>query len=319
MEQKRKNWLMCFVTLVLVFGLVGSAFAADVLWDGGGSDNYWTTPENWVGDVLPDDIDDYAMISDPFVPQPLVCDGVTASAFRVIVGQNNGPCTLTVTGGSITSSGHVFTVGRSPGGEGILNLSGGDVLAAEGFIIANYLDTGTVNMSGGTLTVQTADASKWFHHFIVGDNGTGTLNMSGGVITAKNNMYISYNNMGTGIVNMTGGEINVTDTIIIVRSSTGEFHLDGGLVTAADLSMTANGSLDLTNGVMILDDDDTSAVQEYIDSGWITGYGGAGDVLLDYDVTNPGKTTLSAIPEPATLALLGLGGLLSLLRRRISR
>jgi len=64
---------MCFVTLVLVLGLAGGAFA-EVYWDGGGSNNHWTTSANWDGDVLPDDIDDWAVINDPCVLQPLIAD-----------------------------------------------------------------------------------------------------------------------------------------------------------------------------------------------------------------------------------------------------
>ena len=64
---------------------------------------------------------------------------------------------------------------------------------------------------------------------------------------------------------------------------------------------------------MILAGDDTIAVDAFIASGLITGYDGAGTASAVFDGVN---TTVSAIPEPATMVLLGLGGLLSLRRRR---
>ena len=302
MEKKKLKLLVCVMALTVFLAGAASVQAAEVHWDGGGSDTYWTTAKNWVGDVLPNDTDDLAMINDPSVPQPLVDATITASAYRVIVGQDNGPCTLTVTGGSLTSSGAHFTVGRRAGGVGILNISGGDVLAAEGFIITNSSGTtGTVNMSGGTLTVQTTDPvlTNRYRHLVVADSGIGTLNLSGGIITAKNDMYLCQNSSGVGTVNMTGGTINVTDTIYISLHSTApsEFHLDGGVVTAADLSMTANGSLDFIDGVMILDGDKEVAVQGYIDQGLITAYGISEAVLVDYGVTNPDKTTIARDPD----------------------
>jgi len=52
--------------------------------------------------------------------------------------------------------------------------------------------------------------------------------------------------------------------------------------------------IDVGDGVLIVDGDQTATIQGYIDSGLITAYGGGGRVLLDYDRTNAGKTTLAS-------------------------
>jgi len=339
MEQKRKSWLACFVTLVLVFGLAGSAFAAnEIYWDGGGGDNYLTTPENWVGDVLPvlgADPVEYAMLDTPG-DQPLVAAGINASFDRVVIGQYNSVCTLDVTGGSLTSFLEHFTVGRKAGGNGILNISGGDVIANEGFIISNNADaTGTVNMTGGTLTVHASsdpDPKRWYRKMLtIGDSGPGTFNMDGGAVTVDMDMWLAFRATSSGNLNMTGGTIDVAGSIYLdynihgsvtgiwgAGAAPGAIQLDGGVITASDLVMTADGSLDLTEGKMILDGDDTLAVWEYVDAGLITGYGSADNVRVGYDVRNDETILVAVIPEPATLALLGLGGLLSLRRRRTS-
>jgi len=316
------------IVCVLVIGLAASfAHAADVYWDGGGGDALWTTVENWASDVLPTDVDNaYISDCDPGLPQPLVDSTVTASAKRVVVGQTGPrPCTLTITGGSITSSGdYPFAIGNKAGGIGILDISGGEAIASNSGFLVGCKDgaEGTINMSGGTITSYRASPTAWYHHFVIGDTVTGTLNMSGGILNAKNDMYLSRTSSGKGTVNMTGGTINVTGEIRLCYDSSAscEFHLDGGVVTAADLVMTANGSLDLMEGVMILDGDDTLAVWAYVDADLITGYGAASNVLVGYDTRNDKTIVAALVPEPATIALLGLGGLLSLrLRRRTSR
>jgi len=301
---------MCFVTLVLVFGLAGSAFADNVFWDAGpsGTGTAWNVAANWVGDVAPDN-DDYGLIGDPTVSQPIIVNGDNISAGRVVVGQENSGCTLDVmTGGSLTSAAQHFTVGRGSGGGGTLNISGGDVIANAGFVIANYYTntTGTVNMTGGTLTVHAdiASGNWWMQMFTIGDGGVGTFNMDGGAVTVDEDMYLAYhrNDGNSGFLNMTGGTIDVGGTIMLSKSSSisSKIQLDGGIITAGNLLMTANGSLDLAGGTMILDEDRTGRVQEYIDVGLITGYGVQGAVIVDYNDTNPGKTTIVGTVEEPT-------------------
>ena len=231
----------------------------------------------------------------------MVDDTVNASVAEVLIAiaASGGTCTLNVTGGSLTATDSHFMVGKSEG-EGIMNMSGGSVLAAEGFIIANS-DSGsgsfgTLNMSGGTITVRgTNAAGSWHRNFAIADQGEAILNMSGGVINAEDNMYIS-RYYGKGVVNMTGGTINVTGNITLslqYANNPSEFHLHGGTVNAGELIIAGTGGLlDILDGVMILNGDQISTIQEYLDKDAITAYGTPDAVLVDYNVTNPGKTTI---------------------------
>ena len=303
---------MYFVTLVLVFGLSGSAFAVDILWDGGpsGTGSDWTVAENWDGNALPGAND--AVINDATVTQPLIVDGQNATAGRIIIGHDGNSGTVTVTGGTLTSSAGNSYVGA--GGYGTLNISGGEVIANEGLLIAKY-STGTINMTAGALTVHagTNDVQWWRQMFVIGDSGieaaaAGTFNMSGGLVTVDKNMEFALGLDSSGTLNMTGGEINVTGDIYlacgfgvhdwVVDGMPGEINLDGGVVTANDLIMTVDGSLDLAGGTMILEGDDRVAIHEYIDNGWITGYGVQYTVIVDYDDINLGKTTLVGTDDP---------------------
>ena len=156
--------------------------------------------------------------------------------------------------------------------------------------------TGTVNMSGGTLTVQTTatDPEEWRSHFIIGNEGDGTLNMSGGTIITEYDMIVCRSGHGDSVVNMTGGTINVGGKLDLSHLWSGRstFNLDGGVVTAIDLWMNYNAKLNLIDGVMILDGNKEAIVQNYISLGRITAYDLQSAVFVDYDVTNPGKTTI---------------------------
>lgn len=175
-------------------------------------------------------------------------------------------------------------------------------------------DGGTLRiLDGGTLTTKVAwsavgynnvahaivDAGGTYHfgqHAWIGLNagGVGTLDISGNV--RVDGML----GLGWG-----GGQgfINVKDGGILDLN---QMHGDGA-------TSVKNGSiLNIeTGGQILLPGDYTGAINKYIANGLMASNGVIGDVNID---VSSGNTVLTAVPEPATMLLLGLGGLL--LRKR---
>ena len=183
-------------------------------------------------------------------------------------------------------------------------ITAGIAAQCETLRVGNSGNTTNLDISGGSLSASGA--------YIGVDNpsGHGILNMSGGVFSTGG-LQIGWR--GTGTLNMTGGTIELNDNLEVPGlTGAGTVNLHGGTIRASDLRLTsASGSIDVGAGTLILDGDDTATVQTHIDNGWITAYKGQGTLDLDYDVTNPGQTTLTATallnPSPADGALVSPG------------
>ena len=168
-------------------------------------------------------------------------------------------------------------------------IQAGIAAVCETLRVGNSSFTTNLDIRGGSLSASGA-------YIGVDDpGGHGILNMSGGLFSTGS-LQIGWG--GTGTLNMTGGVIELGDNLVVPgQTGTGSVSLSGGTIKASDLQLTgASGSLDVAAGTLILAGDDTAAVQAYIDNGWITAYRGQGRLHLDYDVTNKGRTTLTATP-----------------------
>ncbi|MCK5565916.1 MAG: PASTA domain-containing protein, partial [Planctomycetes bacterium] len=146
----------------------------------------------------------------------------------------------------------------------------------------------TIDVTGGSLTTV-----GWFI-MSYGAANDSTFNVSGGVTTVGSHMDIGFN--GAAQMNMTGGTVNVSAEFKIAANvgSTGHVQLDGGTISSGSFIMANTATMDITNGTLIVSGDVTSTVNTYIGSGWITGYDGGGTVDVDYDISNAGKTTVTA-------------------------
>jgi hypothetical protein len=171
-----------------------------------------------------------------------------------------------------------------------LTIDGGTLNVADHLFIGQWDVTqkGTLQINSGTVNTTLlmcggdTDGSK----------GDGTLLMNGGTINiswllAVAGGYSGTNGAGIGHIQLDAGTVNVTG--------------GGGLV------MSSSGSIDITGGALKLN----GTITDITTYGDVTAYGGAGSFVYSYD---GGRTTITAIPEPATLAIIGLGSLL--LRRK---
>ncbi|GAH88922.1 unnamed protein product, partial [marine sediment metagenome] len=187
----------------------------------------------------------------------------------------------------------------SPDGAVVIQSTPGPILQAAGETWSLVLvgTSSDLTIDGGVLTTK--------YDVSVGDQvlDAGTITVNSGTFNCGYNMHIGH--LGTGALNMTGGDFTIALGFYVATraGSTGHVQLDGGTITTPAFEIgeylgTPGGvaTMDITgDGTLIIDGDARIVVQGYIDDYLITAYGGTGTVLLDYNTTNPGKTTLKAI------------------------
>ena len=186
-------------------------------------------------------------------------------------------------------------------GGGKFVLSGTAAFTVHGYIsITNKapdgdLLTGRMEISGGTL-IQDATSTNGTdnHRLTVGESDAGVLKLTGGLATIN---VTTYEQMATGIFDVV---MNGTGISTINASET--MKLAGNLVVSfAPGDKPANGLYDL--------------IVAPSRTGTFTNVMLPPEVTLSYE-TGSSIVRLTVVPEPATLALLGFGGLLLRRKRR---
>jgi hypothetical protein len=260
------TYLVCFV---FVLGVAGNLSADDFRWDNGSGDSLWRTPDNWSPDKLPGAGD--ALYIDWLIdPTEIIIDADTDAKCNSITLSNNDVYRqdfvhLHMTGGTFVA-GNLIRIGRR--------------------------ELGMFTLDDGEVTCYSFQLGRK-------DPSKGVAYINGGTITVASNTRVPR-----------GG------------SQGSELHLNGGILYTNGLVMNdpddplsgTNGSTDITEGVMVLtsEEDQTEKIKEYVQNGWLTAYGvKSGELLedgrlalveMDYDVTNPGMTTVWATISDPTQA-----------------
>jgi hypothetical protein len=225
-----------------------------------------------------------------------------------------GNGSFTMSNGSLTTTFGPLVAGNE-GGTGSLTIQGGNIEVGGGFQIGNNGGAGDLNVSGGTINIGSDLVGS--KNFVIGrKGGTGTVNISGGTINVTNNLFVGKTGSlitGTGTLMMTGGKITAAKNLNIgSNGSTGHLQFDGGTIWAYELEMGTAGSsdpcgtMDIKAGTLIIDGDCIEKLAGYIEepNGWITADGGNGKLVIDYDIRNSGKTTITAISSDSNLPQL---------------
>ena len=167
----------------------------------------------------------------------------------------------------------------------------------------------TLDVNEGTLTVAT-QLSIGERTSIAGNVTMGDVNILAGSVTVDTNMYIGRE--GIGMLNMRGGTLDINGTLWCPGGplppyngqnyvcGTGMLNLYGGIISAGDFDVYASDitQINVEGGTLIVGGDKTSKVIDLVGQGKLYAYNGQGELILDYNITNTGKTTITASYDP---------------------
>ena len=176
--------------------------------------------------------------------------------------------------------------------------------------------TGRLNvMTNGTVNV--AAVVRVGYGNSASGAAAGILTIDGGSVNFSNHLWVGAYSAAVGTIILTnGGTLNMpapagsgmlglgTGNASSASGGQGFLYVrDGGVFNGYNISSSAGqpsiqaGSvLDISgSGVVTFPGDKVATISAYTNAAKITAYGGTGTVLIDYNISNPGKTTLKAI------------------------
>lgn len=143
---------------------------------------------------------------------------------------------------------------------------------------------------------------------------------TGGELTAAQHLWVGLLDGAEGTLDLEGGTVNVANMIGIGwDGGIGQVNVNAGLFNLGNWNATdsikAGSNMNITEGTVRINGHRIDSIETMVGDGRITGYGFSDldHVQVAWDAEAQ-QTVITAIPEPVTLTLLGLGGLL--LRKR---
>lgn len=303
-----------------VVGLAASlASAATFTWDGGSTvDSNWSSAANWTSDNRPPvgGASDAVIVmtsgnkttnnqdqGNPFVLNSI---GVTGAGTGFTI--NGSMLEFAGANASITTGGSRQMTINCPlnltvnvtvkNNTGTITL-GGEIGGSGGLGTSNY--TGTLKLIGSK--------SNTFTGLTTVKSGTIDLGKTGGAIAVAGDVEVGD---GTGTDTLKFSAANqIADTSDLVLKSGGVLNLNTYAQTLASLSSVSGASLFTgsgSNGVLTVD--------EFFHDGAKMSGGTYTSTNAPTGLTITGGGSLVVVPEPATLTLLGLGGVAAVVRRR---
>lgn len=255
---------LVFALTVILFALLSVAGTAQTIWDGGGSDNKWETPENWNNNIAPTSGDTTAVQLAGTVNTSIDI-GSSFTFQKLTVNSGAGPFSLSGSllvlngtspdGGTtiLNSSSSLLTINNDlklTGGSGIYSNGGGSGITLKGNIDLNGQNirflTGGANR---TITIDGVISGTSGSFAYNGYNSAGTFYVNAAnTYTAATNIW-----HGTVVANNGGAFGTGTVTLGPTTNNTGTFNatlLTGSAVTVTNtlrLGTNANAAVTINH------------------------------------------------------------------------
>jgi hypothetical protein len=280
--------------------IMGVAQAALIDWVGGGADTEWSNVDNWETTYVPGNngvVGDRAQFF-AGTDVATVTSEVSSPDLVDIKLRNNGNITISANMTSLRN----FEIGVDGGSVGFgtfIKQSAGTVTATGSLQLGTDDNNGGLYELSGTATLDLGGAT------VIGANGKVSMIGSNASFAAGDATTDTFTMLTTGILDFQ------FDNSGIGTIAAGAFTVDG---TSSALTVAATAST--TEGVYELVTFDSMVNTFNTDNITITGL----DTGLTGSITYDGNSmNLTVIPEPATIGMLGLGAIITLLIRRWQR
>jgi len=147
------------------------------------------------------------------------------------------------------------------------------------------------------------------------DNGYGELNLVAGGSITLNDVIMGFdgNNPAEGVLNISGGTMVIGGTLSVgYTSSTGTVNQSGGILHLALPPTFNHGVINLSDTAFFLINGDQTGL-DLVGNGWVTTP--LPKTVAEVYNSVDGRTEYTVIPEPATLGLIAILGLVFLRRK----
>jgi len=353
-----QRFLACLACVCMIgLGAKTTLAAGSGSWNGNNGSTAWDGA-NFIDDSLIDvdplnplpslgagiDLEPHIIVVDAFSPGgsaapngiantlfPIIPAGQDAVAARLFMGVSagttlsTGTASITVQGKLTANTGGTSTLGRNMGATSTLNIDGGDVLLGNAQIRAGEVNINVTN--GGRLRFGDIVGGSFFA-------ATGSLRpLKNGALgrgTADDDITGTLT-IDDSLVELDRLRIDLSEAAFAATATSHNNHrkLDGAEIHQFMVDIIGSGSLVVHNDVQALSylpgsGEEYSLYELANIDGLIKGNGVPGNVNFTPTFKSDGVTvdfvTITAVPEPASLALLGLGVLsIAAMRNRAAR